>query len=70
MERRTILQMVALGRLSAAEAERLLLARSWERETAWMLIACVALGLLTHAEALLQMGHAVSVLSKVLGGMS
>ncbi|HEV2277510.1 MAG TPA: hypothetical protein VGS02_05020 [Acidobacteriaceae bacterium] len=70
-DQRMVLQLIALGRLSPAEAERLLLASSAGRETAWMVGGCVLLaviGLLqAHAGALLQIGHAVSLASQVLG---
>jgi len=40
-ERRAILQLVAMGRITAAEAERLMIASSDERLTLWALAACV-----------------------------
>ena len=70
-DQRMVLQLIALGRLSPAEAERLLLASSAGRETGWMVGGCVLLALIgsiqAHAGALLQIGHAVSVASQVLG---
>lgn len=66
-----VLQLIALGRLSPAEAERLLLASSAGRETAWMVAGCVVLALIgliqAHAGALVQIGHAMSLASQVLG---
>lgn len=41
--RRSILQLVAMGRVTAAEAERLLIASDHVQETLWTLIACMAL---------------------------
>ncbi len=40
-DRRAILSLVANGRITAAEAERLLAAWSDSRETAWVLIICL-----------------------------
>ena len=45
-DRRAILQLVALGRINSAEAERLLIALNHERETVWALAACVAVACL------------------------
>lgn len=68
---RMILRLVALGRLSPVEAERLLLASSAGRETAWVVAGCVLLALIgvlqAHAGALVQVGHAMSLASEVLG---
>jgi hypothetical protein len=70
-EWRMVLQLIALGRLSPTEAERLLLASSAGRETTWVVAGCVLLatiGLMeSHGGALLQIGHAVSLASQVLG---
>lgn len=41
--RRTLLQLVAVGRLSPAEAERLLAVWNLKREDAWIFLACVLL---------------------------
>ena len=41
-DRRTILQLVACGRLTAAEAERLLMTWNEQREIAWVAALCVA----------------------------
>jgi hypothetical protein len=39
-ERRTILQLLAAGRISSGEAERLLAAASADRESLWVLAGC------------------------------
>ena len=46
--RRAILQLVAMGRVTAAEAERLLIAWNDGRETLWALAACIAVSLLAE----------------------
>ena len=66
-DRQMVLQMVALGRLSPAEAERLLLAWNEGRETAWVIAGCLALALIGHAGALAHLSHVVSLASQVLG---
>jgi len=72
-DRRTILQLVALGRLSPGEAERLLLAWNEGRETAWMIAGCVALALIAaleaHASVVGQIGQALSLMSQIVGGV-
>jgi hypothetical protein len=40
--RRAILQLVAMGRVTVAEAERLLIASDHVQEILWTLIACIA----------------------------
>jgi hypothetical protein len=54
-DRRTILHLVALGRITPAEAERLLLAWNEGRELSWVFAACVAVAVLTqlHLQGLL-----------------
>ena len=42
MDRRTILSLIAMGRITAAEAERLIAAWNEGRELAWILGACLA----------------------------
>jgi hypothetical protein len=65
--RRTILSLVALGRISPAEAERLLIAWNQGREGFWISAACIAillLGLLDGNQALPGLVHfAKSLLS-------
>ena len=72
-DRRSILQLVALGRVSAGEAERLLLAWNEGRETAWMIAGCVALALIAaheaHASVVGQIGQALSLVSQIVGGV-
>jgi hypothetical protein len=46
--RRTILHLVAIGRLTPAEAERLLIAWNDGRESIWALSACIAITLLVQ----------------------
>jgi hypothetical protein len=71
--RRTILSLVALGRISPAEAERLLIVWNQGREGFWVIAACVAAvmlvlpdphhlvqGLVHFAESLLS-GRVISV---------
>jgi hypothetical protein len=41
-DRHAILSLVATGRITAAEAERLLVAWNDSRETAWILVLCLA----------------------------
>lgn len=45
-DRRTILQLVALGRLSPAEAERLMAVWSLKREDTWVFLVCLLLAVL------------------------
>jgi len=47
-DRRTILSLVAMGRITAAEAERLLAAWNDGRETAWIFGLCLALAVLAQ----------------------
>ena len=72
-DRRTILQLVALGRLSAGEAERLLLAWNEGRETAWVIAGCVALALIAalegHGSVVAQIGQVLSLVSQIVGGV-
>jgi len=58
--RRTILSLVALGRISPAEAERLLIAWNQGRERFWVMAACAAALMLALADphhALLGLVH-------------
>ena len=41
--RRAILQLVAMGRVTPGQAERLLIALNDDRETLWALAACIAI---------------------------
>ena len=47
-DRSTILSLVASGRITAVEAERLLTAWNDSRETAWILLLCLAFACLTQ----------------------
>ncbi|HXR40289.1 MAG TPA: hypothetical protein VN776_14410 [Terracidiphilus sp.] len=64
-DHRTILSLVALGRITPAEAERLLIAWNEGREWAWIFIACIAAALLAQLNpqqglsALLRIAHAL-----------
>jgi|HubBroStandDraft_1064217.scaffolds.fasta_scaffold1265517_1 hypothetical protein len=59
--RRTILSLVALGRITPAEAERLLIAWNAGREGIWIFGACIAIALL----ALLNPQQGLSALSHI-----
>jgi hypothetical protein len=76
-DRNAILQLVALGRITPLEAERLLIALSEERESRWVFGACAAPAVVNFAHAVwmqvLGMGglhHAAGLVSQILGGMS
>lgn len=47
-DRRTILALIAMGRITPAQAERLLAAVDESRETAWILAICLAGGCLAQ----------------------
>ena len=47
-DRRAILALIAMGRITPAEAERLLAAWNESRETAWILVASLGFALLTQ----------------------
>ena len=72
-DRQAIVQMLMLGRLSPGDAERLLLAWNEGRETAWLVAGCVALALIgalqTHAGVAAQIGHALSLVIQIVGGV-
>lgn len=73
-DRGEIVRLVALGRLSTADAERLLVAWNEGRETRWIVAGCVALAVIgqiqAHAGALLHIGQALALLHQFLGGVS
>ena len=48
LDRSTILSLVASGRITAVEAERLLRAWNDSRETVWILFLCLAFACLTQ----------------------
>jgi len=47
-DRRAILQLLAAGRIDSAQAERLLILVSEERETVWALAGCAAVAAVTQ----------------------
>jgi hypothetical protein len=74
---RAILQLVAQGRLTSLEAERLLRACNEGREIAWVMtyVAVIAVVGQLHAwvalsPPLAHIGHALSRINQFLGGMS
>ena len=56
-ERQIILSMVALGRITPREAERLLAAWSLSREEFWVIAACMIASLTQIVPALARMVH-------------
>jgi hypothetical protein len=52
-DRRAILQLLAAGRIDAAEAERLIAAASADRETFWALAGCSAIALAAQFHAVM-----------------
>jgi hypothetical protein len=81
-ERKAILSMVAMGRITPGEAERLLAAASAGREEAWALAVCLAMvftqiapALARLVEGLLSGGfrglhHAITAITYGVGGLS
>lgn len=80
--RRHLLQLIALGRITPAEAERLLTAWNEGRETAWILAACIAITLLTQVHQQAGLAHlmhsfvqgpglhrAMTLVSRIVGGL-
>jgi hypothetical protein len=64
-DRRAILSLVALGRITPAEAEGLLIAWNEGRESFWIFSACVAVALLAQLnlpQGLVSLGHATHAL--------
>jgi hypothetical protein len=80
-ERQAILSMIALGRITPQEAERLLAVWSLSREEFWVIAACVtasltqtvpALARMVHSllpEGLPRLHHAVMAITYRIGGM-
>ncbi len=82
-DRRTILSLVALGRITPAEAERLLAVWNEGREELWVMMACVAailtqstffrpLERLAHLwmpDNISALHHALTVLNLLSGGI-
>lgn len=56
-ERQIILSMVALGRITPRDAERLLAAWSLSRDEIWVIAACVSASLAQIVPALARMIH-------------
>jgi hypothetical protein len=71
-ERRTILGLVAAGRISAVEAERLLRVWNDAREELWILVACLLICLTQiHLNSLEGFGQFIEGLERVvMGGWS
>ena len=77
-DRRALLQMVALGRMTAAEAERMLMLWSTEREDLWVIAGCMVLavlgelhgraGIAVAAPSMAVLHHVVSSIHQWLGG--
>jgi hypothetical protein len=67
-DRRAVFQLLALGRINPAQAERLIAAAGAERETVWVLAGCAAMMLFAQlkplAPGLAHLAHAV-----IAGGM-
>ena len=79
-DRRAILALIAMGRITPAEAERLLAAWNESRETAWILVASFGFALLAQLnmhDLLPTLRHLVgaqfpalaNMLGAVIGGM-
>ncbi len=79
-ERHAILSLIALGRITPREAERLLAVWNMGREEAWVICACLAASLLQVLPALARMAatllpgglpglhHAVTAITYWIGG--
>jgi hypothetical protein len=74
---RAILQLVAQGRLTPLDAERLLLAWNERRETAWVMACVAAIAVVGQLHAwvalsapLAHIGHALSLVKQFLGETS
>ncbi|HEY2466358.1 MAG TPA: hypothetical protein VGI45_00785 [Terracidiphilus sp.] len=70
-DRRTILALIAMGRITPVQAERLLSAVNESRETAWILAICIAVGCVAqfHLHDLLPvLMHFLNVQIPVLAG--
>jgi len=71
-DRRAILALIAMGRITPAEAERLLAAWNESRETAWILVASFGFALLAQLpmhEILPMLRHLVSAHIPALANM-
>ena len=62
---RVLLQLIAIGRISPAEAERLLIAGNEGRGLLWVLCGCMVIAALSQAQTLLPgLLHAAGVVLK------
>jgi len=43
MDRRRVFKLMMMGRITAAEAERLMAARQANRESSWILVGCIGI---------------------------
>ncbi len=68
-ERQTILSLVALGRITPREAERLLAAWNTRREEIWVLTAFVAAGLAQSLPELGRMMHSLLPLHRAVAAI-
>jgi hypothetical protein len=57
-ERQTILSLIALGRITPRESERLLAAWNAGREELWVIAACAVIGFAQSLPALERLGNA------------
>jgi hypothetical protein len=65
MDRRRVFKLLAMGRITAAEAERLMSAWQANRESGWILAGCIGIALsaeLKVSEALPAVVHLVQTL--------
>ena len=51
-DRRIVLQLLALGRINPAQAERLIAACDSQRESAWVLAGCAAMAIATQMQSI------------------
>jgi len=70
-EHRAIFHLVALGRMTSAEAERLLAIDSVERENRWMVAACAVIAAVATLHSLLAGSWPAvwQVFHQILGGV-
>ena len=68
--RRIILGLVALGRITPAEAERLLIAGNAGREGLWIVIALIALSALTQLDPRRVLPHLAHAAHALLPGLT
>lgn len=68
-DRRTILYLVAMGRMTPAEAERLMMAWNDLRESQWIMAGCMVLAVLgiAHGQGWFHAQHAISLFKFWLG---